>query len=69
MIISKKKFEKLVEEEVYKRMNAADEKRWEMERYGRLEEMNRLTDIQVQKLRDEVEELKRMIRLSASRCR
>jgi hypothetical protein len=61
MIISKKKFEKLVEEEVHKRMNAADEKRWEHERYSRLEEMNRLTDIQVQVLRDDLEELKRAI--------
>lgn len=62
MIISKKKFEKLVEEEVHKRMNAADEKRWQAERYSRLEEMNRLTDVQVQVLREEVEELKRAIR-------
>lgn len=69
MIISKKKFERLVEEEVHKRMNAADKERWEMERYDRLKEMNRLTDIQVQKLREEVEELKHMIRLSAHHCR
>ena len=69
MIISKKKFEKLVEEEVHKRMNAADEKRWQAERYNRLEEMNRLTDVQVQVLREEVEELKRVIRLTKCNVR
>lgn len=37
MIISKKKFERMVEEEVHKRMNAADEKRWEQERFCNME--------------------------------
>ena len=37
MIISKKKFERMVEEEVHKRMNAADEKRWQEERINNLE--------------------------------
>ena len=37
MIISKKKFERMVEEEVHKRMNAADEKRWQGERIRELE--------------------------------
>ena len=37
MIISKKKFERMVEEEVQKRMNAADEKRWQDERIRELE--------------------------------
>lgn len=37
MIISKKKFERMVEEEVHKRMNAADEKRWQDERINNLE--------------------------------
>ena len=37
MIISKKKFERMVEEEVHKRMNAADEKRWQDERFCNME--------------------------------
>ena len=61
MIISKKKFERLVEEEVFKRLVEVEEKRKEADRHNRLEEMIRLTDCQVQVLRDEVDELKRAI--------
>ena len=61
MIISKKKFERLVEEEVFKRLHEVEEKRKEADRHNRLEEMIRLTDCQVQVLRDEVDELKRAI--------
>ena len=61
MIISKKKFERLVEEEVSKRLIEVEEKRKEFDRRNRLEEMIRLTDCQVQVLRDELDELKRAI--------
>ena len=61
MIISKKKFEKLVDEEVIKRLHEVEEKRKIAEQRDRLEQMIRLTDCQVQVLRDELEELKRAI--------
>jgi glucan phosphorylase len=37
MIMSKKTFERMVEEEVHKRMNAIDERRWVDERFCRIE--------------------------------
>lgn len=37
MIISKKKFERMLEEEVHKRMKAIDERRWTEERFMRVE--------------------------------
>ena len=61
MIISKKKFERMVEDEVCKRLIEVEEKRKEYERRNKLEEMIRLTDCQVQVLRDEFDELKRVI--------
>lgn len=57
MIISKKKFERMVEEEVHKRMNAADEKRWQEERYDKLQNEVRCLDTQVQCLRAEFDKL------------
>lgn len=38
MIISKKKFERMVENEVNKRMAAAEERRWQQERIDRIQE-------------------------------
>lgn len=38
MIISKKKFERLVEEEVNKRMAAAEERRWQHEQIDRIQD-------------------------------
>ena len=62
MIISKKKFEKLVEEEVHKRMNAADEKRWQEERYRKLVDDLEQTKCRMHALREEFNELKRDLR-------
>ena len=62
MIISKKKFERLVEEEVSKRLIEVEEKRKEDARLAKMEEMVRLTDCQVMLLREEFDDLKRKLR-------
>lgn len=62
MIISKKKFERMVEEEVHKRMNAADEKRWQEKRYANLQNEVTCLNAQVQAIRAEHEALERVVR-------
>ena len=43
MWVSKKKFNQMVEEEVHKRMNAADERRWQQEKHYEL--MKRIEEV------------------------
>lgn len=62
MIISKKKFEKLVEEEVQKRMKAADERLWQEERYRKLVDDLEQTKCKLHALREEFNGLRRDLR-------
>ncbi len=59
MIISKKKFERLVEEEVFKRLHEVEEKRMVAEQCDRLERYIGATEAQVDALRGDFEEFKR----------